>query len=154
MCHKKFENRFTNKNLMSKNISELAREIPIIQKCSTLDSGKFVSFGPLVSFSYMYIWCWFYAFLIKYQSFSFFPGKQWLPLVTISTCKNPYSETFLDVNFLFVNRYRFLKNSLIRLDGCQGCPVWSESSLGAQIILLVLSCSGSYHNHLNIQNSV
>ena len=31
--------------------------------------------------------------------------------------------------------------SLIKLGGCPG---WSESSLGAQVILLVLSCSGSY----------
>ena len=31
--------------------------------------------------------------------------------------------------------------TLIRLDGCPG---WSESSLGAQIILLVLSCWGSF----------
>ena len=30
---------------------------------------------------------------------------------------------------------------LIRLGEC---PVWSESSLGAQVILLVLSCFGSY----------
>ena len=30
---------------------------------------------------------------------------------------------------------------LIRLGGC---PDWSESSLGAQVILLVLSCAGSY----------
>ena len=54
---KNFENRFTNKNFMSKNVSEKgfwAREI--IQKSLTLDSGKFVNFiqtfGPLVSFSY------------------------------------------------------------------------------------------------------
>ena len=26
-----------------------------------------------------------------------------------------------------------------------GCPGWSESSLGAQVILLVLSCCGSYY---------
>ena len=31
--------------------------------------------------------------------------------------------------------------TLIRMDGCQG---WSETSLGAQIILLVLSRGGSY----------
>ena len=32
--------------------------------------------------------------------------------------------------------------TLIRLGGCPG---WSESSLGAKVILLVLSCDGSYH---------
>ena len=32
--------------------------------------------------------------------------------------------------------------ALIRLGGCPG---WSKSSLGAQVILLVLSCSGSFH---------
>ena len=31
--------------------------------------------------------------------------------------------------------------TLIRLDGC---PSWSESSLGAPVILLVLSCGGSF----------
>ena len=34
------------------------------------------------------------------------------------------------------------------------CPVWSESSLDTQVILLVLLCGSSYHNHLNVQNSV
>ena len=33
---------------------------------------------------------------------------------------------------------------LIRLDGCPG---WSESSLSTLIILLVLSCGGSYEKH-------
>ena len=28
------------------------------------------------------------------------------------------------------------------------CPGWSESSLGAQVILLVLSCGGSYISHV------
>ena len=58
MCRKNFENRFTNKNLMSKMLlnrdSTWAREI--IQKSLALDSSKFVNFiqmfEPLVSFSY------------------------------------------------------------------------------------------------------
>ena len=36
----------------------------------------------------------------------------------------------------------------------QGCPVWSESLLGTQVVLSVLSWGGSYHNHINVQNSV
>ena len=36
--------------------------------------------------------------------------------------------------------------TLIRLGGCPG---WSESSLGATFILLVLSCRGSYFNVLS-----
>ena len=35
--------------------------------------------------------------------------------------------------------------ALIRLGGCQG---WSESSLGAQAILLVFSCSGAFDWHI------
>ena len=35
--------------------------------------------------------------------------------------------------------------TLIRLGWCPG---WSESSLGAQVILLVLSCGGSYMSHV------
>ena len=35
--------------------------------------------------------------------------------------------------------------ALIRLGSC---PDWSESSLGAQVILLVLSCCGSYMSHV------
>ena len=35
--------------------------------------------------------------------------------------------------------------TLIRLGGCPG---WSESSLGAQVILLVLSCGGPYTRHV------
>ena len=35
--------------------------------------------------------------------------------------------------------------TLIRLGWCPG---WSDSSLGAQVILLVLSCSGSYMSHV------
>ena len=58
MCRKNFDNRLTNKNLMSKNVFEQGFCIgkgdnPNIL---TLDSGKFVNiiqtFGPLVSFSY------------------------------------------------------------------------------------------------------
>ena len=45
-----------------------------------------------------------------------------------------YEET-LGLNYLLSTQLR-----LIRLSGCPG---WSESSLGAHIILLVLSCSGS-----------
>ena len=37
------------------------------------------------------------------------------------------------------------QRTLIRLGGCPG---WSESSLGAQSLLLVFSCSGSYANFL------
>ena len=36
--------------------------------------------------------------------------------------------------------------TLIRLGGCPG---WSESSLGEQVILLVLSCCGSYYVHVH-----
>ena len=51
--------------------------------------------------------------------------------------KNRFSVA-LDPNFFM----RTVK-TLIRLGGCPG---WSESSLGAQDILLVLSCSGSFQN--------
>ena len=33
------------------------------------------------------------------------------------------------------------------------CPGWSESSLGAQVILLVLSCGGSFTDRLTTKNS-
>ena len=52
-----FENRFTNKNLMSKMFlnTDFASAREIIHKCLTLDSGKFSifiqTFGPLISFS-------------------------------------------------------------------------------------------------------
>ena len=58
MCRKNFENRFTNKKLMSKNVFEMGFCIGKgdNKKSLTLDSGKFVNFiqtfGPLVSFSY------------------------------------------------------------------------------------------------------
>ena len=58
MCRKNFENRFTNKNLMSKMFlnRDFAQAREIIQKSLILDSGKFINFiqtfGPLVSFSY------------------------------------------------------------------------------------------------------
>ena len=59
MCRKNFENRFTNKNLMSKNAFEKGFCIgkgDNPKKFLTLDSSKFVNFfqifGPLVSFSY------------------------------------------------------------------------------------------------------
>ena len=36
-----------------------------------------------------------------------------IPLLTISPCKNPYSRTFLDFKFLFVNRFsKFLRHIL------------------------------------------
>ena len=42
--------------------------------------------------------------------------------------------------------------TLIRLGRCPGCPGWSESSLGAQTFLLVLSCSISNHQYLAKNN--
>ena len=40
--------------------------------------------------------------------------------------------------------------TLIRLGWCLG---WSESSLGVQVILLVLSCSGSYMSHVTTKSA-
>ena len=39
--------------------------------------------------------------------------------------------------------FSYLLSALWRLTRLGGCPGWSESSLGAQAILLVLSCAGS-----------
>ena len=46
MCRKYFENRFTNKKLMSNMFlnRDFAQAREIIQKSSTLDSVKFVNF--------------------------------------------------------------------------------------------------------------
>ena len=91
-----------------------AREI--IQKSLTLDSGKLVNFiqkfGPLVSFSYnLVLVLWIFNKIL--ELLIFFPGKYWLPLLTISPCKNPYSKTFLDIKFLFVYWFsKFLRHIL------------------------------------------
>ena len=87
----------------------------IIQKASTLDSGKFVdfiqTFGTLISFSYnLVLILWIFNKVLKLL---FFPGKIVTSLGNNFSMQKSLFKKFLDVKFLFVNRFsKFLRHIL------------------------------------------
>ena len=88
---------------------EFAQAREIIQKFSTLESGKFVkfikTFGHLVSFSYnlmLVLWTF----------------NKILELANNFSMQNHYSKTFLDVKFLFVN---WFSKFLLHILGLKEC---------------------------------
>ena len=95
----------------------LAREIIqkslTSEKSLTLDRARFVDFnqmfGTLVSFSYY--------FVLVLCIFNKILKLLFLKLLTIFPCKNPCSKKFLDIKFLFVNRFsKFLWHILGQTD--------------------------------------
>ena len=70
-------------------------------------------------------------------------GSSWASTHSDQSLCCPHEETLGPLNSYPVSAQR----GLIRLGGCPG---WSESSLGAQVILLVLSCAGSYLIYIEI----